>query len=188
MFLSSIVIYEAHAGIDPRCLFIISDHKRGEPCDDDLFYEPISDTQAARATFIEGYADYAIQVAELSYKAIGSLKFGEGGASDQITVGPLVELYGISGIAAPHFPGPFKTMRDRYIDQIDRVLECTRKGLVGRSRPLSIYLAHLVSRSLIMDCADLAKEEGEFFIRQPDALIGQFLSHENEITAVLDWE
>jgi hypothetical protein len=67
-----------------------------------LFYEPESDTQAARATFIEGYANYAIQVAELSHDAIGSLKFGEGGASGSITVGPLVDLYGISGIAPPH--------------------------------------------------------------------------------------
>lgn len=177
---------QAHFGIDPRCLFIIFDHKRGAPSED-LFWEPESDTQAARATFIEEYADYAIQVAELSYDAIGSLKFGEGSASGSITVGPLVDLYGISGIAPPHFPGPFKTMRDRCILQIDRVLEYTRKGLVGRGRPLYVYLGHLVARSLVMNCADLAKEEGEFFIRQPDALTCQFLSHENEITAVLDW-
>jgi hypothetical protein len=178
---------QAHVGIDPRCLFIIFDHKSGE-ASQDLFYQPESDVQAAKTTFIEGYADYAIQVAELSYDAIGSLKFGESGASGSITVGPLVDLYGISGTAAPHFPGPFKTMRDRYIHQIDRALECTRKGLVGRGRPLYAYLGHLVARSLVMDCAELTKEGDEFFIRQPDALVGQFLSRENEITAVLDWE
>jgi len=79
-------------------------------------------------------------------------------------------------------------MRDRYIHHIDKVLDYTRKGLVGRGRPLLVYLAHLIARGLVANCAELEKEEVSFYIRQPDALTGQFLFVEGEITAVLDWE
>lgn len=134
--------------------------------------------------FIEGYADFCVQVSDLSYDSIGSLDFD----GDDIKVGPMIDLYGVSKITAPYFPGPFKNMRDRYIAQIDRVLSATRKGLMGQHRPLLIYLAHLVARDLVMNDPEMGKEEEKSYIRQPDALPGQFLVQDGSITAVLDWE
>ena len=100
----------------------------------------------------------------------------------------MVDLYGVSTTTAPYFPGPFETIRDRYVAHIDRVLSATRKGLMGQHRPLLIYLAHLVARDLVMNDPEMGKEEEKFHIRQPDALPGQFLVQDGSITAVLDWE
>lgn len=59
---------------------------------------------------------------------------------------------------------------------------------MGKKRPLLVYLAHLVARDLVMNDAEMAKEDEKFYIRQPDALAGQFLVQDGGITAVLDWE
>ena len=172
--------------IDPRCLYIFSDKKPGRACE--AVFEFTKDEeeipQATKLKFIEDYADFCVRVSNLSYDSMGSLDLD----GDAIKIGPMIDLYGGSNVTAPYFPGPFKSMRDRYIAHIDRVLSATRKGLMGRKRPLLVYLAHLVARDLVMNDAEMAKEDEKFYIRQPDALAGQFLVQDGGITAVLDWE
>jgi hypothetical protein len=172
--------------LDPRCLYIFSDKKPGRTCEGVFEFDQDQEAipQATKLKFIEDYAEFCIQVSNLSYDSIGSLDLD----GNKIKVGPMVELYGVSSTTAPYFPGPFKSMRDRYVAQIDRVLSATRKGLMGQNRPLLVYLAHLVARDLVMNDPEMGKEEGEFYIRQPDALAGQFLVKDGSITAVLDWE
>jgi hypothetical protein len=124
------------------------DKKVGKPCEG-IFQshdEEVKISQASKVKFIESYADFCIQVANLSYDSIGSLTL----ESEMIKVGSCIDLYGVSTMTSPYFPGPFKTMRDRYITHIDRVLDAIRKGLVGRGRPLLMYLAHLVAKDFIM--------------------------------------
>lgn len=172
--------------IDPRCLYIVSDKKPGRACE--AVFEFTKDEeeipQATKLKFIEDYADFCVRVSNLSYDSMGSLDLD----GDTIKIGPMIDQYGGSNVTAPYFPGPFKSMRDRYIAHIDRVLSATRKGLMGKKRPLLVYLAHLVARDLVMNDAEMAKEDEKFYIRQPDALAGQFLVQDGGITAVLDWE
>jgi len=142
---------------------------------------------AYRRNFVESYADFSIQVASLSYDLIGSLTLGDDGKS--FSVGPWFAMHGVSSISSPYAPGPFKTMRDRYVEHIDRILDMTRRGLLGRARPLLFYLIHLVAKSLVLGCAELAKEEDKFYLRQPDAREDQYMTDsDGNITAVLDWE
>jgi hypothetical protein len=104
-------------------------------------------------------------------------------------MGPWIDLHGIGNATEPYFPGPCKSMRDRYITHIDQVLDATRKGFMGRGRPLLTYLAHLVAKDLVMGCDELAKEDDKFYIRQPDARGDQYLTtKDGGLTAVLDWE
>jgi hypothetical protein len=184
-------LYDASKGTrlitsDHRCLYIIFEKKAGRPCEGVFEFNSSSDEipRSEKQKFIKGYADFQIQVSKLPYNSIGSLDLD----GDKIKVGPCIDLYGVSTVTPPYFPGPFKNMRDRYITHIDRVLDATRKGLMGQGKYLLMYLAHLVARDLVMGCEEMAIEEEKFYIRQPDGLSGQYLRHDGSITAVLDWE
>lgn len=170
-------------------MYIIFDKKQGA-ADEGFFIDFDNQPEVSQATklkFIEGYADFSIQVSSLTYDRIGSLTIDR--ESQNIKVGPWIDPQGVGSATEPYFPGPFKSMRDRYITHIDLVLGATREGLMGRGRPLLTYLAHLVAKDLVMGCEELAKEDKKFYIRQPDASGGQCLvTEDGGLTAVLDWE
>ena len=138
-----------------------------------------------RANFIERYADHTIGIANLHYSSIGSLTFD---GDDNTIVGPYIDINSVSNSVTPYFPGPFESMQARYLQQIDQVLDYTRRGLIARPRPLITYLAHLVARELVINDTEMAKEDEDFYIRQPDASGWQYLLEGGELTAVLDWE
>lgn len=165
-------------------MYIIFEKKPGSP-EPELFSGREDVPKETKARFIERFVDHSIGIAHLHYTSIGSLTYDD---DDNVIVGPYIDINSVSDAVAPHSPGPFKSMQARYLQQIDWVLDCLRRGLIARARPLITYLAHLVARELVNNDADLSKEDECFYIRQPDANGWQYLLENGDLTAVLDWE
>ncbi|RXK35578.1 hypothetical protein M231_07163 [Tremella mesenterica] len=105
--------------------------------------------------------------------------------SDYAITGPLVDFCKPD---RPRLLGPFWSNRDRYLAQIDLILDklFTQELLVDE--PLPMFLSHLHARKMVQTCQDMAREENEFYIKHPDSKANQILVSEGSLSAVLDWE
>ena len=136
--------------------------------------------------FIDTYALEAIKLSSVKFVAVGGLCLDNAGA---ITVGSLVDTRFCNGPDSNHLGGPFKSTRDQYLYQIEACLSAIKAGMLFRLSPLRAYLAHLEVRDLILDCAALAEEEPEFYLKHPDGTADNILLDESgAVTALLDWE
>ncbi|EIW67082.1 hypothetical protein TREMEDRAFT_64951 [Tremella mesenterica DSM 1558] len=85
--------------------------------------------------------------------------------------------------------GPFKSSRDRFISQIDLILEDIEKGLRFVDDPQTAYLVHLQVKQWIMEDVTLGVEEEEFYIKHADDKGDHIMvDDEGNITGIIDWE
>ncbi|WWC96662.1 hypothetical protein V866_003534 [Kwoniella sp. B9012] len=139
---------------------------------------------------IEDYGRNQILLSNHPIKStlIGSL-VPSNGHNDSVSVGPLLSLWGVNNIQAPHFPGPFKSNKQRYLTQNDIVLSHISEGVMNENDALNAYLWHLTLKELVETCPELAEEVTEVYVRHADAK-GDILRGDDEgnLTAILDWE
>ncbi|OCF56707.1 hypothetical protein L486_05561 [Kwoniella mangroviensis CBS 10435] len=123
----------------------------------------------------------------IKYTLIGSL-VPSNGHNDSVSVGPLLSLWGVNNIQAPHFPGPFTSNRQRYLTQIDIVLSHISEGVMNDNDALNAYLWHLTLKELVETCPELAEGVTKVYVRHADAK-GDILwgDDEGNLTAILDW-
>lgn len=121
----------------------------------------------------------------LTFDTIGSPVWDDKG---EITIGNLVDYAYCDDKGVPHFGGPFKTLRDRYLFAINHNLEAMRKGYMHRSGLLLPYLAHLTLRAFVISIEELSREEGTFYLPHPDLHPDNVITDGESITGLVDWE
>lgn len=132
----------------------------------------------------DGLADFLAKLSALKFDAIGMIEPSKDGISTSI--GPLFPCTR-SDILRRWF-GPFKSNRDRYLAQINHVLDCIVHKVV-LVNPIPVYLVHLKLREMVSNDPDLAREETEFFISHQDASGDHILVEKDaHITGIIDWE
>ncbi|WVQ81433.1 hypothetical protein IAT38_003557 [Cryptococcus sp. DSM 104549] len=157
-----------------------------------LFVNPLTDKLTASPVvdqFIEDLAHYFITISNTAVPArgIGSLYRKEDGT---FTVGPLCTVGYLMDPHPPYFLGPFKTQMERYITHFDHALDyvylfASDYGI----EQIQVYMWLAEVRELVMGCAELKREETEFYIKHGDDWLRQYFSDERgKITGVLDWE
>ncbi|ORX35261.1 hypothetical protein BD324DRAFT_85682 [Kockovaella imperatae] len=112
---------------------------------------------------VRDYAEWNIQCTKLSYDRIGSLIHG-----NEATIGPFIWLDKWNP-EPPYFPGPFRTLAERYMAFIDMNLDYITLGINSRRDPLKAYLLHLELRELIASDVQLSQNVEETFIKHGDA-------------------
>ncbi|WVQ81434.1 hypothetical protein IAT38_003558 [Cryptococcus sp. DSM 104549] len=139
--------------------------------------------------FIDDLASYFITIsnAPLPSSGIGSLYRKEG---DTFTVGPLCTAGYLMNPHPPHFLGPFKTQKERYLSHFDYALDYIYlfSPDFGIDQ-IIMYLWVAEARELVRGCAELDEVETEFYVKHGDDWLRQyFADEEGKITGVLDWE
>ncbi|WVQ81435.1 hypothetical protein IAT38_003559 [Cryptococcus sp. DSM 104549] len=158
-----------------------------------LFVNPMKDKMAISPVidrYIEDLAHYFITISNTPVPArgIGSLyRKGDG----SFTVGPLCTHSYLMDPHPPYFLGPFRTQKERYLTLIDHALDYVYLLALDHGGFLQIhmYMWLVEVRELVMGCAELDREEKEFYIKHGDDWLRQYFSDEGgKITGVLDWE
>lgn len=127
-----------------------------------------------------------IDIGNHPYEGVGSLH-PDG-------VGPLL-LTHTNVFASAHPLGPFATVQEAYLAQIDHCLPLIGKGLMhgpsthSDAGPVPAYCMYLEMRSLVAGCTEMVTP-GPTFIKHGDEDTGNHLlvAPDGSITAVLDWE
>ncbi|WVQ96983.1 hypothetical protein IAU59_004092 [Kwoniella sp. CBS 9459] len=139
--------------------------------------------------FIEAYAKTQIQLSNLPVPVnkIGCLIPAETG--DGVVVGPLVARGCLRSPDPPYWLGPFTTLQERYLTQIESALRFILVGAVCPWAPVDAYLWHLELRELVKGCSVLAKRPDKLYIKHDDARGDHILRDDNgEITGIIDWQ
>ena len=135
-----------------------------------------------RFRFIRSYAEESIRRADLKFSGIGSVK-ADG------TVGPLASGWLFNSPSPPYFFGPFENNRDRFLCQIDNILDLICDLQYFRQDPIYAYIVHKVLRDLVAGNAELAKPSSATYIAHSDEASYQFLVDDHgTLLQVLDWE
>lgn len=136
---------------------------------------------------IDSYAEQMIKISEVSFDAIGGLKLG---AEGKIVVGGMVDSRDTNAPNQVDLGGPFCSMRERYLYQIDACLAAIEADMLFRSDLSTMYLAYLDLRDLVKSTSLLDQDqETRFYLKHPDETLDNFLIMENgEVSAILDWE
>jgi hypothetical protein len=120
------------------------------------------------------------------FTKIGSLDTNRSGAT---IIGTMVDQRELTRRDEPFFGGPFLSMREYYLYQIDEVLQSIKAGQTFREDPVMGYLIHLELRNLVRKTEALDDSETDFFLQHPDSHIGNtLLSEDGDISGLLDWE
>jgi hypothetical protein len=136
--------------------------------------------------YIDNYAKQCILLSSLKFNAIGSLGEGE----DGVFVGDVVNTrVGLSPVA-PYFGGPFTSISQYYLHNIDNVLKAIVEGTIYRDRPMFEYLAHLqVKKWIIEEAQYLDNEDNEFYLWHPDSHSDNMMvGDDHRMTAMIDWQ
>ena len=79
--------------------------------------------------FIEDYARFQISISERPFHGVGIGSLFPSGSDDHSPkLGPLVTHFCFNRPESPHFLGPFKTNRERYLTHVDLILEMIAAG------------------------------------------------------------
>ncbi|WVQ79860.1 hypothetical protein IAT38_001960 [Cryptococcus sp. DSM 104549] len=145
--------------------------------------------------FIESLARHFISISNVplpsTVNRIGSVYPSDDTGNGGFTVGPLCTKGFMMDPHPPYFAGPFKTQRERYLAYFDRArdyiylmeFEYIGIGLLNQ------YFWMAEVGELVDGCAELAREETEFFVKHGEDWLKQYLSDdEGNITGVVDWE
>jgi len=98
-----------------------------------------SSTVDAVFRFVNNFAEQQIALSQVSFSAIGILHSDpKGGAA---TVGPMITWNGFGRPEPPWFLGPFKTNRERFLENIHVNME-----LIEEHDPVAAYLAQLEAK------------------------------------------
>jgi hypothetical protein len=144
-------------------------------------------TRKTRQKFIVDYATHKVQSLKADFDSSGSLlpavKENESGDT---YVGPFISLHAFNRPDPPYWYGPFISVRERYLTQIDYHLEHFDDLHGSQSE---FFLALLWVRELVANCEEMKAKKGErFYLMHPDDNGSQNLTVDGKITAMLDWQ
>lgn len=161
--------------------YIIYDKISGSPARD---FDALGTEPKNR--LIETYAKQCVKLYDVQFDRIGSLDADQSG---RVFVGTTVDLRDITRPETPYFGGPFQSMRDLYLYQIDQVLNSIKAGTSFRQGPTLGYLIHLELRDLVTHTEALDEDETEFYLQHPDSHAENLLiADDGELRCLLDWE
>ncbi|OCF31865.1 hypothetical protein I317_02956 [Kwoniella heveanensis CBS 569] len=113
---------------------------------------------------------------------------GEGGQGGT-AVGPLVGRGCLRSTEPPYWLGPFSTLTERYLVQIECALQYILLGAVCPWALVDGYLWHLELRELVTGCSVLAEKSDELYVRHDDARGDHLLGDEEyQVTGIIDWQ
>ncbi|WVQ82569.1 hypothetical protein IAT38_004699 [Cryptococcus sp. DSM 104549] len=141
--------------------------------------------------FFDSLARHFISLSNirLPVRSIGSLYPGHVDGSYKL--GPLASWNFMMNPRNPYLLGPFKTQRERYLAHFDHALDYVylMEFENGGVAQLTAYMWLSEARKLVESCAELAREETEFFVKHADDWLKQYMADDDgSLTAVLDWE
>lgn len=140
---------------------------------------------SALATVIDDLASFYIGMSSLSFPTVGSLTTDH--TTGKVSVGPLISLP-FCRTDPPFFFGPFATSHERYIAQLDWIINLIDTGAMLRDSPLRGLLYYLELRRVIDH--RMGSDEGRtgpFYIEPADDKGEQILvDGEGHITGILD--
>ncbi|KAL1411926.1 hypothetical protein Q8F55_002914 [Vanrija albida] len=144
---------------------------------------PAAFTPAQFARLIHDLAGVYVRLAGRRFTRIGSLLSPAGG------VGPLSGPAGTT--VRPVFfdapRGPFRTARERYLAQIDHVLQAIERGWASPDA-VGTYVLHLELRGLVERCAEMGEEGPTFLTHGDDRGDHILVRGDGSIAGVIDWE
>lgn len=143
-----------------------------------------TDKECFRA-FAKQYVAASIKLSALTFDAIGSLDKNEEG---KLIVGNSVDSPWYDDAGNVVFGGPFKSLKDRYLFEMDCRLKGIRAGRMHRAGPLLPYLIFLEFHRLVSSSSELAKEESHFYLAHADMAPYNILATSDKLTAIVDWE
>ena len=141
----------------------------------------------ARWTFkrlsIDSYARHLMTISNAKFNFVGSL---DGTGSRDSVVNTRV---GLSPVA-PHFGGPFKSLKELYLHNLENVIGAIMDGTRYRDRPMFEYLAHLDVKQWLLDDKSMDLDEGEgFYLWHPDSHSDNMMIGEDQsISSMIDWQ
>ena len=136
---------------------------------------------------IDSYAEQMIKISEVSFDAIGGLKLS---AEEKIVVGGMVDSRDTNAPDQVDLGGPFCSMRERYLYQIDACLAAIEADMLFRRDLYTSFLAYREIRELVAASPVLNEEENpQFYLVHPDGGASNILIMEDgRVSALLDWE
>lgn len=154
------------------------------------FDQPLDTSQDI---LIDDYARMQIRLSNIQFCAIGSPMLGrnrdgsspDDGGESLHRVGPLLSFCHPD---PPHFLGPFKTNRDRYLSEIDICLRHILAGDMLNDDPLFAYLAHVHVRHIVNTSEILARRESIFYMRHDDSKSDSLMVEHGRLESIIDWQ
>ncbi|WWD05435.1 hypothetical protein V865_003512 [Kwoniella europaea PYCC6329] len=189
------MVYEIPSDLQPNTDgldFFYMDFVPGKPLNAPILNGEETPEQMDQA--VHDYALFQISLKSLSFDAIGSLypassNFTPEHGDHPVIVGPLLSLH-LRFDEPPHFIGPFKSNKERYLWSIDLVLRKVIEGVFHPEAARYVYLAHLELKDMVnrFDKWDTF-EDGKFYFKHGDDKGDHIMVDENgHITGILDWE
>jgi hypothetical protein len=141
---------------------------------------------SVKQIYIESYAQQALTLSSLRFNSIGSLQRDE---SEKIVVGDVVNTrVGLAPIA-PYFGGPFKSVTELYLHNIEGILKAIRDGTIYRDRPLFECLAHSDVKAWLMEDKSMGLDQDEFYLWHPDSHSDNMMvGPDHHISSMIDWQ
>jgi hypothetical protein len=169
--------------------YFFTEYKNGSPwslCNTPLSWGKGEKSEVQVKTFLSDFATYIISLKTLTFNAIGSLT--RNNPSNQLLIGPLCTYRGFNLTHAPHFLGPFKSNKERYLSHCDVLLDAIGRDGCFEDDAEVACLVLLWVKELVMGCEEFARVDNEFYIKHADDKGDQFLTVDDRIQAVIDWE
>ena len=143
-------------------------------------------SSSVKQRYIESYAQQALTLSSLRFYSIGSLQLDE---NEKVVVGNVVNTrVGLAPIA-PHWGGPFKSITEMYLHNIEGILKAIRDGTIYRDRPLFEYLAHLDVKAWLMGDKSMGLDQDEFYLWHPDSRSDNMMvGPDHQISSMIDWQ
>lgn len=158
----------------------------GESCPEPgtLLSQGVTDEERLRE-FVDQYVAASIKLSEYKFDAIGSLDKDENG---KIIVGNAVDSPWYDPKGNVIFGGPYKSLQEKYLFELNGRLDCIRAGRMHRAGPLLPYLTFLDLHRQMSSSSVLANEETEFYIAHADSHAHNMMATPDKLTAIVDWE
>ncbi|OCF31876.1 hypothetical protein I316_06474 [Kwoniella heveanensis BCC8398] len=141
--------------------------------------------------FIEAFAQTQVQLSNLEVPVdkIGCLYPPSPNGAGGVVAGPMSTNSCLRSPKPPYLLGPFSTLQERYLAQINAALEFGLLGAFTRRYRVASHLWHLELRELVENCAILADKPDKLYIRHDDAKGDHMMRNDkHEVVGIIDWQ
>ncbi|KAK4684525.1 hypothetical protein P7C73_g5650, partial [Tremellales sp. Uapishka_1] len=149
-------------------------------------FDPPLSTPKLHQHLIRSYAEWTLDIENLTVPAIGSLHPTPKGNQLGVLVTP---AYHYSLHDPPYFPGPFATNRDRYCCVVQIILDDILAGTRYVNNPVAGYLYHLEIMALVKGCPEMARKEERHYVKHADdSGTHVFVDQQGNVVGLIDWD
>nr|XP_018265005.1 uncharacterized protein I303_03187 [Kwoniella dejecticola CBS 10117]OBR87163.1 hypothetical protein I303_03187 [Kwoniella dejecticola CBS 10117] len=159
----------------------------------DGYFGPINLPEDKIDQLVENYVKSQTMLSEIKLpcKQIGCLKISStlDPAAEVIEVGPIIQQGTFMRPTAPHFLGPFDTLKEMYTAHIDATLHYISINGLRDKFQVDDYLWHLELRELVSCSKVLGETPDQLYIKHLDPSGTHLMVDENGyLSGILDWE